>query len=229
MFKPAFVAALVVAGLAAAGGSLASASAPGAYLASLHTISTIGSTVPSNGDVNPYGLAVVPATVGSLRAGDYLVSNFNAKSNNQGTGTTIVQVTPAGKLSVFATISAKSLPGSCPGGVGLTTALDVLPGGYVVVGSLPTTNGMSATAQFGCLIVLDSHGKPVETIAGSKIQGPWDMTSVTRGSTTSLFVSNALNGGAAEGVVTINNSTVLRIRLSSSAGHAPKVQSDELR
>ena len=31
---------------------------------------------------------------------------------------------PAGKLSVFATISAKTLPGACPGGVGLTTALE---------------------------------------------------------------------------------------------------------
>jgi hypothetical protein len=46
--------------------------------------------------------------------------------------------------------------------VGLTTALNVLPGGYVVVGSLPTSNGKSATAQYGCLIVLDSDGKAVE-------------------------------------------------------------------
>ncbi len=101
-----------------------------------------------------------------------LVSNFNAKSNNQGTGTTIVQLTPAGKLSLFATISAKALPGSCPGGVGLTTALGILPGGYVVVGSLPTTNGQSATAKLGCLIVLNSTGKPLETIAGHEHPGP---------------------------------------------------------
>jgi len=96
----------------------------------------------------------------------------------------------------------------------------------VVVGSLPTTNGMSATAQYGCLIVLDSHGQPVQTIAGNNIQGPWDMTSVTQGSTTTLFVSNVLNGGAAEGVVAINNSTVLRIRLRTSPGQVPKVQSE---
>jgi hypothetical protein len=228
---------LAVAVLAAtAGGTASAASAPAAhtssvpkpFLASLHTVSTIGSTVPTNGDINPYGLAVVPHSVGSLTAGDYLVSNFNAKSNNQGTGTTIVELTPSGKLSLFAKINAKKLPGSCPGGVGLTTALSILPGGYVVVGSLPTSNGMSATAQYGCLIVLNSHGKAVETIAGNNIQGPWDMTSVTRGSTTTLFVSNVLNGGAAEGLVTINNSTVLRIRLKAPAGHVPKVQSEQV-
>ncbi len=168
-------------GAAAAAPAHRASAAPAGFLSSLHTISTIGSTVPANGDVNPYGLAVVPATVGSLTAGDYLVSNFNAKSNNQGTGTTIVELSPSGKLSVFATINAKKLPGACPGGVGLTTALSILPGGYVVVGSLPTTNGQSATAQYGCLIVLDSHGQPVETIAGNNIQGPWDMTAVTQG------------------------------------------------
>jgi hypothetical protein len=213
-------------GAPAAGARATAAAAP--FLSSLHTASSIGSTVPANGDVNPYGLAVVPATTGALKAGDFLVSNFNAKSNDQGTGSTIVELSPGGKLSLFASISAKTLPGTCPGGVGLTTALSILPGGYVVVGSLPTTNGKSATAQAGCLIVLDSSGRPVETIAGSEIVGPWDMTAQTQGSTTTLFVSNVLNGGAKAGVKTIDNSTVLRIRLTSSAGHKPTVQSEQL-
>lgn len=239
MSKPSFLAfvsagAACVALVATSSGAAAStraahaSSAPTGFLSSLHTVRTIGSTVPSNGDVNPYGLAVVPHTVGALTAGDYLVSNFNAKSNNQGTGTTIVELTPGGKQSLFSTITAANLPGACPGGVGLTTALSILPGGYVVVGSLPTTNGKSATAKYGCLIVLNSHGQPVKTIAGKNIQGPWDMTSVTRGSTTTLFVSNALNGGATAGVKTIDNSTVVRIRLSSTAGSAPKVQSEQV-
>jgi len=217
--------------LASSGAAFASR-APGAhpsrvtapFLTALHSIKTLASTVPVNGDVNPYGVAVVPATAGSLTAGDYLVSNFNAKSNDQGTGSTIVQITPAGKVSLFAHLSAKSLPGACPGGVGLTTALGILPGGYVVVGSLPTTNGQSSTAQYGCLIVLDSDGRAVETIAGQNIQGPWDMATVVNGSTSTLFVSNVLNGGAAAGLTTIDNSTVLRIRLST-AGGAPKVES----
>jgi hypothetical protein len=225
---------LVLAGCGSSSGrsstsSSAGTSAPAAsssFLAPLETVSTVASTVPANGDVNPYGIALVPATTGSLHAGDLLVSNFNDKANNQGTGTTIVQISPSGKHSLFSSITASALPGSCPGGVGLTTALGVLPGGYVVVGSLPTTNGKSATAKLGCLIVLGSSGKPVSTISGPEIAGPWDMTSTTQGDITTLFVSNVLNGGAAKGVHTIKNSTVLRIRLHTEAGQTPKVLSE---
>lgn len=208
--------------------SSTTASSTGPFLASLTTVRKLTSTVPTNGDINPYGIVLIPSSVGKLVAGSLLISNFNDKANNQGTGTTIDQVTTAGKSSLFAQIDPKTLPGSCPGGVGLTTALNVLPGGYVVVGSLPTTNGKSATAKLGCLIVLDSNGRPVNTIAGPQIQGPWDMTAVTKGNETTLFVSNALNGGAAKGVHTINNSTVLRIRLQSGEGQPPKVISQQV-
>jgi len=199
-----------------------------AFIAPLATASTLGSTVPANGDVNPYGLVVVPASVGKLSAGDLLVSNFNDKENNQGTGTTIDQVTGAGKSTLFATVNAKALPGACPGGVGLTTALNVLPGGYVIVGSLPSTNGKSATAKAGCLIVLDSNGKVVKTIAGANIQGPWDSTAVSEGAKTTLFFSNVLNGGADDGVHKVDNSTVVRIVLESGEGQAPKVLSEQV-
>jgi hypothetical protein len=236
------LAALVLAGCGSSNSSTSSSSATSAtaatapsaptattaFLAPLHTVSTVASTVPANGDVNPYGVALVPATVGKLEMGNLLVSNFNDKANDQGTGTTIVQISPSGAQSLFATISASALPGSCPGGVGLTTALSVLPGGYVVVGSLPTSNGKSATAKLGCLIVLDSSGKPVSTIASAKIAGPWDMTSVTQGNVSTLFVSNALNGGAAKGVHTIKNSTVLRIQLQNEPGRPPKVLSEQV-
>jgi len=202
-----------------------SSSAP--FLATLTSASLVASTVPANGDINPYGIVTVPTSLGKLKAGEMLISNFNApesaKENGQGTGKTIVQVSPAGKVSLFANIDAKTLPGPCPGGVGLTTALNVLPGGYVVVGSLPTTNGKTATAKYGCLIVLDSEGKAVETIASKNIQGPWDSTAKSEGSKTSLFVSNALNGGAAKGKKTIDNSTVLRIELESGENQTPKV------
>jgi DNA-binding beta-propeller fold protein YncE len=78
------------------------------------------------------------------------------------------------------------------------------------------------------LIVLDSSGEPVSTIAGSQIQGPWDMSATTRGSTTTLFVSMVLNGGPRIGLHTVNNSTVLRIRLNSGTGGAPKVTSEQV-
>ena len=44
-------------------------STPTAYLANFATPSTLGSTVPSNGDINPYGIALVPSSVGKLQRG----------------------------------------------------------------------------------------------------------------------------------------------------------------
>ena len=187
------------------------------------TISPIASTVPANGDVNPYGVAVVPNSVGSLHRGDVLVSNFNDSSNLQGTGTTIVQVSPTGTVSTFADINAADLPGACPGGVGLTTALSVLRSGWVIVGSLPTTDGMSATAQAGCLLVLDSSGKVRETFSGNGINGPWDMTAADYGSFVQLFVTNVLNGTVAGNGTTVNQGTVLRLSLVIPYGKEPRL------
>ena len=76
------------------------------------TTTKVASTVPSNGDVNPYGVAVVPRSTGALVSGHILVSNFNNSNNLQGTGTTIVDISPNGTLKVFAQISASGLPGS---------------------------------------------------------------------------------------------------------------------
>jgi len=186
------------------------------------TITTIASTVPYNGDVNPYGVALVPQTTGKLTKNHILVSNFNNSANLQGTGTTIMDISPEGAASVFAHISW--LPGSCPGGVGLTTALVVLRAGWVVVGSLPTTDGTSATAQAGCLIVLNSWGTVVETITDSTINGPWDMTALDSGYSADLFVTNVLNGTVAGGGYVVNEGTVLRIALGLN-GSVPAVQS----
>ncbi len=184
------------------------------FIGVFHIISTISSTVPANGDLNPYGVAVVPHSIGKLVAGDVLVSNFNNSANLQGTGTTIVQISPTGKRSLFAQLDAAHLPGVCPGGVGLTTALVVLQRGWVIVGSLPTTDGTSATARAGCLIVLNSDGHPVETISGSQIDGPWDMTALDRGNMALLFVSNVLHGTLAASPHVVNQGIVIRLALS---------------
>jgi len=187
-------------------------------------ISTVASTVPSNGDVNPYGVAVVPTTTGSLTAGNILISNFNNSDNLQGTGTTIVQVSPGGSVSLFAQIDANSLPGPCPGGIGLTTALVALKTGWVVVGSLPTTDGTAATAQAGCLLVLSSTGQVVETFYGSLINGPWDMVASDSGGNVSLFVTNVLNGTIAAGGNIVNQGAVVRLDLTISAKGSPSLQ-----
>lgn len=197
----------------------APAAAQATFLGSMPTVSLVGSTVPPNGDINPYGTAVVPRSVGHLHAGSVLVSNFNAASNAQGTGTTIVQLSPGGVLSVFAHIDAARLPGPCPGGVGLTTALTVLRSGWVVVGSLPTTDGTAASARAGCLLVLDDTGRVRETIADRLINGPWNMTAIDNGHSADLFVTNVLNGTVAAGGAEINRGTVVRIRLVLPGGN----------
>lgn len=188
-------------------------------------IKVVASTVPANGDVNPYGLVVVPSTMGSLVQGNLLVSNFNNSANLQGTGTTIMQISPNGSVSQFALIDATNLPGPCPGGVGLTTALAALKSGWVVVGSLPTTDGTAATAQAGCLLVLDSHGNVAETIYGSLINGPWDMTALDNGNSVSLFVTNVLNGTVAGGGNIVKQGTVVRLNLTIAKGMMPSLQS----
>ncbi len=56
------------------------------FIGRFGTVTTIASTVPGNGDVNPYGVAVVTHSQGKLHRGDVLVSNFNNSGNFQGAG-----------------------------------------------------------------------------------------------------------------------------------------------
>jgi hypothetical protein len=187
----------------------------------------VGSTVPANGDVNPYGIVVVPTTVGTLVKGDTLVSNFNDKANVQGTGTTIVEVSPTGAQSTFATIGPLPASSSCPGGIGLTTALSVLPGGWVVVGSLPAGPGgaLPLANPAGCLIVLNNKGGVTETWSNKNINGPWDMTEEVTGSGVDLFVANALSRptGVTKTPQSGDASTIVRIAVSLVAGQPPKM------
>ena len=147
------------------------------------------STIPSNGDVNPYGVAFIAANFqtgsGPLNHGDILVSNYNNSSNLQGTGTTIVQIPKSGPPTVF-------FQGKAP--IGLSTALGTLQSGFVVVGNAPTADGTSATAGPGSLLVIDNHGKLIQTFTDSAIQGPWDMALVDGGNSATAFISNALTG-----------------------------------
>ncbi|MBV9355747.1 MAG: hypothetical protein JO023_09495, partial [Chloroflexi bacterium] len=198
------------------------------FLGPLHKIQKVASTVPGNGDLNPYGVAVAPVSTGNLVAGDVLVSNFNNKRNKQGTGTTIVEISPTGQVIPFASLIPAALPGACPGGVGLTTALVALRSGWVIVGSLPTKNGSSSTMRAGCLLVINSSGQVVNTISGGPINGPWDMTAVDNGSTATLFVSNVLNGTVKASPKTTNRGTVVRIGLSIPTAGSPAVSSEVL-
>ncbi len=180
-------------------------------------------TVPNNGNQNPYGIVTVPRSVGSLHRGALLVSNFNNDGSNggeQGTGTTIVQIPPAGSkgtASVFARLS----PTSVSGGVGLTTALAVTRSGFVFAGNLPTSDGTSATARAGGILVFNSHGELIERVAGGPLNGPWDMTATEEGDLTTLYVTNVLNGTVENSPRTVDQGTVLRMRFLTVPGMAP--------
>jgi len=146
------------------------------------------STVPSNGDVNPYGVAFVPPgfpTGGVLSPGDVLISNFNNNQNLQGTGTTIVRISN-GVASTF-------FQGQAP--LGLSTALKVLKAGYVLVGNFPSADGTCATAQDGSILVINSNGVLLGSIVNNQmIVGPWDAALHDNGSSAKFFIANGLNG-----------------------------------
>ena len=205
--------------------------AKAAFIVPLNTFSTVGSTVPANGDVNPYGIAFVPTSVGKLkRARCWSAISTPRKAPKRAVR---APARPSCKSRVPARPacsrrSTRTLPGPCPGGVGLTTALNILPGGYVIVGSLPTTNGKSATAKYGCLIVLNSEGKWSKRSRARTFRAPGIRQPRAKARRPRLFVSNALNGGAAKGEKVINNSTVLRIDLESGEGQSPKVLSEQI-
>jgi hypothetical protein len=147
------------------------------------------STVPPNGDVNPYGVAFVPPGFpagGTVNPGDILVSNFNSSQNLQGTGTTIVRIPPNAAPSVF-------FQGQAP--LGLSTALNILRKGFVLVGNFPSSDGTCGMAQPGSILIINSSGQQVGSIVNpSLINGPWDSALFDQGSEAKFFVANGLTG-----------------------------------
>src|SRR5271156_4869491 len=90
---------LVAAALVAAG----NAYADDGYLAKPRHHTTVTSSVPDNGDQNPYALAVAPVSAGAIQKDDVLIDNFNNAANLQGLGSTIVDYNPTTKkLTTFA-------------------------------------------------------------------------------------------------------------------------------
>jgi hypothetical protein len=172
--------------------------------------SVTSSTVPANGDLNPYGIAFVPAGVPSwstLKPGDVVVSNFNAQSNLQGTGTTIVKLVPNGTPVTF-------FGGSH---LGLTTALAVLRSGFVLVGNVPTTDGKTVVEP-GSLLVINPQGRLIKELKDATLlDGPWDLAVIDSGQVAKVFVSDVLKGKVARidlligenGVTVLPSSTII--------------------
>jgi len=107
------------------------------------------STNPGNGDQNPYGVVFVPVGFPNItvQPGDVLVSNFNDKANNQGQGTTIINIRPDRTFALFAGTLTK----------GATAALGILRAGFVLIGSItvPIPSNFLGSKS-GPITVLDS-------------------------------------------------------------------------
>jgi len=178
-------------------------------------------TVPGNGDVNPYGLAVVPPSfpnTGMLQPGDILVANFNNAANVQGTGTTITRINAEGQSSTFFT---SSLPG-------LSTALGVLKSGFVIVGNVP--NDGAGNVLPGSLQVLDKNGNAVNVPGlNALITDPWDLTINDQGNTAQVYVSNTSgatgpNGNVVRIDLKINNGTITVVdEVQVGSGYATRL------
>ena len=134
-------------------------------------------------------------------------------------------MSPAGQTTLFADVAKLPAGMACPGGVGLTTALGILPGGWVIAGSLPTTKSgaLPGLDPAGCLIVLNNQGTVLRTITNKNIVGPWDMAVTSTATSAQVFISNALGGntGTSHGTPVTGNCTVVRLDLALSATSPP--------
>ena len=169
----------------------------------------VSSTIPSNGDLNPYGIVFVPRDFpsgGKIAPGDVLVSNFNNFNNLQGTGVTIIKFTPAGPVAPFVAAGQAGTATTFFTSKlhGLTTALGILRKGFVIVGNLPSTDGTFNTHGPGFLQVIDRNGNLVKTLKDAKFLGPWGLAINDEGAHAQVFVSDVVTG------------TVVRIDLSVS-------------
>jgi hypothetical protein len=190
----------------------------------------VSSTIPMNGDLNPYGVAFVPSGFpkgGGLAPGDVLIANFNNSNNLQGTGTTIVKFTPRDAV-------APSVPAGQPGNAvtffpsslaGLDTALGVLRRGFVLVGNVPTTDGTINTISPGSLQVVDRHGNVIDTLTDATfLDSPWDLTILDEGASAQVFVSNVLSGTVSRLDLMVSSSSVTVLKKTQIAvgyGHQP--------
>jgi hypothetical protein len=166
------------------------------------------STSPSNGDLNPYGVAFVPFTIpvsGTqglttiCNPGDILISNFNNGQNSastgnlQGTGTSIIRIESTGRTSTFFQSTSTLTQQQGQPGVGLTNALVALKNGMVIVGSLPTRDGTFATVGAGSLLFIRRDGSLSTEI--SYAPGGSVISQTSRGYVTSSFFNqDVING-----------------------------------
>jgi hypothetical protein len=143
-------------------------------------IPTVGSTVdPLNGDLNPYGLVIAPATAGLITKGDLVVCNFNdGPTNTQGNGTTIIGLHPAAGSKPYRIAQSADLQGC--------NALTMLPDDSISAAGWKSNMNplVAATGSIGTPFASDTFA------------GPWGEAYVAATATqpAALYVSNAPGG-----------------------------------
>jgi hypothetical protein len=166
-------------------------------LAPTGAIPTVGSTIdPTNGDLNPYGLVVAPATAGLITKGDLVVCDFNdGPTNTQGKGTTIIGLHPGTGSAPYRIAQSANLLGC--------NALTMLP-----------DDSISASAWGSNLNPLVSASGAVGTpFSSDTLAGPWGEAFVAATATqpAAIYVSNAPGGATNAG------GTIDRISLNVDA------------
>lgn len=157
------------------------------FLKKLKKQVVIGSTIdPVNGAQNPYGLTIAPSTNGAFTAGDLVVCNFNAKSNVQGTGKSIIALHPE--------------PGSNPTHVSSDATLK----GCDALALSPDDTIWAAAMVANDNPVLDASGNLIENIKGKPFKQPWGQVFAQPSSGSPAFY--ATNAGTG---------TIVRINLGS--------------
>ncbi|HEY8091551.1 MAG TPA: hypothetical protein VIF09_26985 [Polyangiaceae bacterium] len=172
-------------------GAGAEGGAPATAIIGSLAITTVGSTVDAtNGDQNPYGLAVAPVTAGLLTAGDLVVCNFNDAANVQGNGTTLEILHP--------------IPGSTPARMVQDPDLKGCAALAIAADDAPWVAAYSSDlAPF-----YTPEGVLQKTLAGGPWSGPWGEAFATGPGATgtpSFVTSNATSG------------TVVRVAVDGSA------------
>jgi hypothetical protein len=156
-------------------------------------IPTIGSTVdPMNGDQNPYGLTIAPATQGLITKGDLVVCNFNNGNtgptpNTQGAGTTIIGLHPTAGATPYRIARSADLTGC--------EALAMLPDDSIAAAAW-TQNQNPLVAATGV----------VATPFSDTFANPWGeaYAAAATGRLAAIYVSNAPGGATNSAAGTID-------------------------
>ncbi len=142
---------------------------PQTHLFPQMAVHQVAPTNGANGDTNPYGIAVVPKTMGMLTAGDLLVANFNSASA-AGAGTSLVEVNPAtGTSKIF--YQNADITG--PVGIAINPSADIVWVAYY--GSTPngSSSGYAVISNSGDLVANYTNASSSYNGNHTLFEGTW--------------------------------------------------------